>query len=85
MPAFGGGVLQIKVTDQGNISSLVLSVSEIKVHQAVANETGQTEGQETNETDTSGWITVAGAKTISSLHCLSVSSTLLCMAAAENC
>jgi len=59
-----GGILQLKVTDQGNISSLVLSISEVKIHQAVANETGQTEGQETNETDTSGWMTVTGAKTI---------------------
>jgi len=64
LPGFAGGVLQIKVTDQGNISSLVLSISEVKIHMATANETGQTEGQETNETDTSGWITIAGAKTI---------------------
>jgi len=59
-----GGILQLKITDQGNISSLVLTISEIRVHKAVGNETGQTEGQETNETDISGWITVSGAKTI---------------------
>jgi len=59
-----GGILQLKITDQGNISSLVLAISEIRVHKAVGNETGQTEGQETNETDIAGWVTVLGSKTI---------------------
>lgn len=59
-----GGILQLKITDQGNISSLVLAISEVRVHKAVGNETGQTEGQETNETDIAGWVTVLGLKTI---------------------
>jgi len=64
IPSFGGGTLQLKITDQGNISSLVLSISEVRVHMA-GNETAeQSEGQETNETAGSGWITVAGSKTI---------------------
>jgi len=65
IPSFGGGTLQLKITDQGNISSLVLSISEVKVHIA-GNETAteQSEGQETNETDGSGWITVVGSKTV---------------------
>jgi len=66
IPSFGGGTLQLKITDQGNISSLVLSISEIKVHKTGANETTteQSEGQETNETDGGGWVTVVGSKTV---------------------
>ncbi|MFH1229304.1 MAG: DUF4382 domain-containing protein [Candidatus Aenigmatarchaeota archaeon] len=48
------GTLQLKVTDAGNISSLVLSISQIEVHMA---------SNDMNETE-SGWITVNGAKSI---------------------
>lgn len=66
IPSFGGGTLQVKVTDQGTISSLVLSISEVKVHTASTTETEpeQSDGQETNETDGGGWVTVVGSKTV---------------------
>lgn len=78
IPSFGGGVLQIKVTDQGNISSLVLSISEVKVHKASATETvtEQSEGQETNETDGGGWITVVGSKTVDLIQVKGVNDLL---------
>jgi len=58
------GNLQFKITDNvENISSLNITISQISVHKAEAevlekpvNET--TPGNETNETDTAGWITV---------------------------
>jgi hypothetical protein len=77
IPSFGGGTLQLKVTDQGNISSLVLSISEVKVHMA-GNETAteQSDGQETNETGGSGWITVAGSKTIDLIQVKGVNDLL---------
>jgi len=61
-----GGTLQIKMTDQASdISSLMLTISKIEVH-ATGNETPQNDssGIESNETDTSGWITVIGPKSI---------------------
>lgn len=66
IPSFGGGTLQLKITDQGSISSLVLSISEVKVHTAstTETETEQSDGQETNETDGGGWTTVVGSKTV---------------------
>ncbi len=75
IPSFGGGTLQLKITDQGNISSLVLSISEIKVHIA-GNETEQSEGQETNETDGSGWITVVGSKSVDLIQVKGVNDLL---------
>jgi hypothetical protein len=61
-----GGILQIKITDQAErVSSLVLTISDVKVHAATNENLGQqSDGQETNETDSSGWMTVVGAKTI---------------------
>ena len=53
MPAFGGGVLQLKVTDAGNIDSLVLNIGQIEVHVA---------SNDTNEE--SGWTTVNGAQSV---------------------
>ena len=78
IPSFGGGILQVKVTDQGSISSLVLSISEVKVHKASATETEteQSEGQETNETDGGGWITVVGSKTIDLIQVKGVNDLL---------
>jgi len=60
------GILQIKITDEADeISSLVLTINEIKVHRNTGEIlVNQSEGQETNETDNSGWITVVGTKTI---------------------
>jgi len=77
IPSFGGGTLQLKITDQGNISSLVLSISEVKVHIA-GNETAteQSEGQETNETDGGGWITVVGSKTVDLIQVKGVNDLL---------
>jgi len=77
IPSFGGGTLQLKITDQGSISSLVLSISEVKVHIAGnETETEQSEGQETNETDGGGWITVAGSKTIDLIQVKGVNDLL---------
>jgi len=61
-----GGILQIKITDQAErVSSLILTISEVKVHAATNESSGQqSDGQETNETDSSGWITVVGPKTV---------------------
>jgi len=61
-----GGILQIKITDQAErVSSLVLTISDVKVHAATnENLAQQSDGQETNETDLSGWMAVIGAKTI---------------------
>jgi len=62
----GTGTLQLKITDKAdNISSLVLTISEIRVHKATGEiMANQSEGRETNETDTAGWISVVGSKTI---------------------
>ena len=78
LPSFGGGTLQLKVTDQGTISSLVLSISEVKVHKASATETEteQSEGQETNETDGGGWITVVGSKNVDLIQVKGVNDLL---------
>ncbi len=77
IPSFGGGVLQVKVTDQGNISSLVLSISEVKVHIAGnETETEQSGGQETNETDGGGWTTVVGSKTVDLIQVKGVNDLL---------
>ncbi len=77
IPSFGGGTLQLKITDQGNISSLVLSISEVKVHMA-GNETAteQSDGQETNETDNGGWITVVGSQTVDLIQVKGVNDLL---------
>jgi len=71
----GGGTLQLKITDQGTISSLLLSISEVKVHIA-GNETEQSDGQETNETGGSGWITVAESKTVDLIEVKDVNDLL---------
>lgn len=78
IPSFGGGTLQLKITDQGTISSLVLSISEVKVHKAstTETETEQSEGQETNETDGGGWITVVGSKTVDLIQVKGVNDLL---------
>jgi len=78
IPSFGGGTLQLKITDQGNISSLVLSINEVKVHKASATETEteQSEGQETNETDGGGWITVVGSKAVDLIQVKGVNDLL---------
>ncbi len=58
------GTLQLKVTDQvQNVSSLILTVSEIQVHNAVQDTSTETPvvnetGTEENESAVSGWITV---------------------------
>ncbi len=70
LPSGGGittqGFLQFKITDAvGNVSSLVLNINKIEVHKASLEETQSEvpvnqsiEGNETNETETSNWITV---------------------------
>ena len=45
------GVLQLKVTDAGNVSSLVLNISQIEVHMA-------------NSSEDSGWLTVNGSQSV---------------------
>ncbi len=60
------GFLQLKITDDvENITSLVLNINEIRVHRPVieiieepVNQTNETQGNETNQTDNAGWITV---------------------------
>jgi hypothetical protein len=78
IPSFGGGTLQLKITDQGSISSLVLSISEVKVHTAstTETETEQSDGQETNETGGSGWITVVGSNTVDLIQVKGVNDLL---------
>ena len=78
IPSFGGGTLQVKITDQGTISSLVLSISEVKVHAAstTETETEQSEGQETNETNGGGWTTVVGSKTVDLIQIKGVNDLL---------
>jgi hypothetical protein len=60
------GTLQVRITDKvENVSSLIITISEIKVHKASQGTVvNQTEGQETNETGNAGWITVIGEETI---------------------
>lgn len=64
------GTLQLKITDKvENVTSLVLNINEIRVHKASlienVTEVNETQGNETNETDTAGWITVfSGPRTI---------------------
>ena len=48
------GTLQLKITDAGNIDSLILSISQVEVHMAT---------NDTNDTE-SGWTTVNGAQSV---------------------
>ena len=74
----GEGILQVKITDEANnISSLILAISEIKVHESTGEAVvNQSEGQETNETDNSGWITVVGEETIDLIQVKGVEEVL---------
>jgi len=65
------GFLQLKITDKvENVTSLIINIDEIRVHKAITGDVteepvNETQGNETNETDTSGWITVfSGPRTI---------------------
>lgn len=67
-PSVGTGTLQLKITDKvDNVTSLILNISEVKVHianETVAESNATSEGSETNETDTLRWIIVTGPKSI---------------------
>lgn len=63
IPSAAQGFLQLKITDKvENVTSLILNIDEIRVHKPSigenVTETNETQGNETNETDTVGWITV---------------------------
>jgi len=70
VPTAAQGFLQLKITDKvENVTSLILNIEEIRVHKVFptenVTETNETQGNETNETDTTGWITVfSGPRTI---------------------
>ncbi|OGI12278.1 hypothetical protein A3K64_03060 [Candidatus Micrarchaeota archaeon RBG_16_36_9] len=72
------GTLQIRVTDKpvsGDVSSLVLAVSKVEVHQA-DNNTEDDQGQETNDTDETGWTTALGPQIIDLIQLKGVENIL---------
>jgi len=78
------GILQLKITDKvENVTSLILNIDEIKVHKAFVGENvtenfnETTEGNETNETDNAGWVTVfSGSRAIDLITIINVEELL---------